>query len=282
MDHILATIDFGSASSAVADYAALIAQRTGARLTLLHVYERLAEESVHPLTHTSLRNAETRLALRAQALRQRYGNGLAIETVVPEAEPSSGILDYGGEVDLTVIGQTERHGLWRFLLGDVTGRVIDGAHGSVLVVPAGHPARAPRDIVFAADERLPDAEAFAPLRELAGVMDARIEIYHAHPAHAAAHTQDGEVDRLFAGLRWNYTLGTPVGDLRHFLIAHAGSSADGWLCLTHRRRAPLAQSLLRSLSERVAAVAPMPVLLLVEHRTPKGQPQPRLSRAQRG
>jgi nucleotide-binding universal stress UspA family protein len=51
------------------------------------------------------------------------------------ADAENGILARTSEVDLVVMGTHGRTGVWRFLLGNVAYRVLEGAGVPVVVVP---------------------------------------------------------------------------------------------------------------------------------------------------
>ena len=202
------------------------------------------------------------LGAHAERLRTRLGDGVAIETAIGTLSPASQILEYTNEADLLVLGQTTNRGLWRFLLGDVTGCVIDGARCPVLVVPAGWPTELPREVVMAVAEDLPDAETLTPLREVLTEVDARLQVHHILPAHGRVH--DERLEALLEGVDWCYTVESAAGDIARQLADRTDDVTQGWLCVVHRHRVPLAQLLLRCLSDRVAALTTRPVLVLVE------------------
>ena len=138
---ILVATDFSAPSTAALDYATALAERLGASLTVLHVYDlpsysypgvavpvppEMEREIVKAATH-SIHAACERAAKR----------GVKIEPLVARGAPWAEIDRVADDkkVDLVVLG-THGHGkLARVFLGSVAEKVVRTSNHPVLVVP---------------------------------------------------------------------------------------------------------------------------------------------------
>jgi nucleotide-binding universal stress UspA family protein len=142
--HLLVAHDFSETSDAALDYALGLAQKLGARLTVVHAYEIPSHGSPEVLVLATdwikqfevvarealdkvIAGVRARGVDAAPALRRgaawREINGAALET----------------KADLIVIGSEGRTGLGRALLGSVAEKVVRTAPCPVLVVRRGAP-----------------------------------------------------------------------------------------------------------------------------------------------
>jgi len=130
---ILCPVDFDPQSKATLELGALLTERTGARLTVLHVLDR------PPESEGALKTAEERLCEWGRAdgttecsLRHAVRHGNAVQAIVEEARRLG--------ADLLVIGARPRPALTSIMFGSTTEALIRTAPCRVLVVPAGHSA----------------------------------------------------------------------------------------------------------------------------------------------
>jgi nucleotide-binding universal stress UspA family protein len=144
---ILVAVDFSEASRLAFDDAAELAQRFGAELDVLHVWE--VPTFLPPDVPVVVGGAGTSLAeavreAAEQALdafvadaRER---GIAVHAARLEMGlPASTIIDQATGYDLLVLGTHGRSGLPRFVLGSVAERVVRHAPCPVLTVRERHP-----------------------------------------------------------------------------------------------------------------------------------------------
>jgi nucleotide-binding universal stress UspA family protein len=139
--HVLAPIDFSTASTTAMMLGARIADAVGARLTLLHVYPYSAADSevrpflpdvppVDEATKTAVLLDLSHMSTAARAVVR------GVQVAMLEGDPSEEILSYAHShgVDLIVMGTHGRRGLDRIILGSVSERVAREARVSVVVV----------------------------------------------------------------------------------------------------------------------------------------------------
>jgi universal stress protein A len=149
---ILVPVDFSEHSEKTVTYAAKLASRDDAKLTLLHVVQTPQYAAV-PLRGTQLKLDEIRShgsAVEQQAaanLAEIEGRllqkGIKVESLLSKGRPFERIVEVAEAmgVDLIVIGSQGRSGLTRLarlVLGSTAERVVDFALCSVLVVKELH------------------------------------------------------------------------------------------------------------------------------------------------
>ncbi len=139
--NILFPVDFTEASTKVADYARLMAQKFGARLYILFVVEDLSRFAGFYVPHTALEKLEKELYEGAQkkmeAFREEHFAGLDnVETMIAEGEVADKICDLAREknIDLIVMGTHGRKGLEKALFGSVAEKVVKTAPCPVLTI----------------------------------------------------------------------------------------------------------------------------------------------------
>lgn len=141
IEHILCPTDFSAFSERALRHAAAIARRFEARLTVLHVIPQWTPYTHAPayfpapmLANPSLcRHVEEDLR---QAIAPIVDSGVAVETMLREAEPWREILTVAEELpaDLLVMGTHGRGGFEQLLLGAVAEKVLRRAPCPVLTV----------------------------------------------------------------------------------------------------------------------------------------------------
>jgi len=136
MKTILAGVDGSPEAKSAAEFAATLAQETGAKLVLAFCVAPLASVEAQPLAayleaqsafgNQVLREVESRCARR----------GLAIEALLLEGDPARCLASIAKErdVDLLAVGHRGRGAVRRALLGSVADRLVQTSPGPVLVV----------------------------------------------------------------------------------------------------------------------------------------------------
>jgi universal stress protein A len=151
LNRILVPVDFSAHSEKAIRYATTLANKFGARLSLLHVVEdpfvtgawqaEVFVPNIPELLNDLIRAAKTQLAERKKNL---AAHGFIIETAVITGRPATAIVEYAstGEFDLIVMGTHGRTGLSHALLGSVAERVVQKAPCPVLTAREAAPAAA--------------------------------------------------------------------------------------------------------------------------------------------
>ena len=149
LDRILVPVDFSTHSEKAIRYAATLANKFGARLSLLHVVEdpfvtgawqaEVFVPNIPELLNDLIKAAKTQMAERKRYL---AAHGFVVETVVITGRPATAIVEEAltGRFDLIVMGTHGRTGLSHAVFGSVAERVVQKAPCPVLTVRDAAPA----------------------------------------------------------------------------------------------------------------------------------------------
>jgi len=132
---ICCAVDFSDSSRVAMDYAADLARRSEASLTLVHVRDatRTASTSLGPDLGATVRQRHRMLeAWRCEA---EFLAGRPVEIRMIEGHPADALLRFAGDgsFELIIIGTHGRGGLKRLVLGSVAEQVARRAECPVLV-----------------------------------------------------------------------------------------------------------------------------------------------------
>jgi len=150
LNRILVPVDFSPHSEKAIRYATTLANKFGARISLLHVVEdpfvtgawqaEVFVANIPELLDDLKRAAQTQMAEHRKHL---AAHGFPVETLVVTGRPSASIVEQAsaGRFDLIVMGTHGHTGLTHALLGSVAERVVQKAPCPVLTVRETAPAR---------------------------------------------------------------------------------------------------------------------------------------------
>ncbi|MGD0676429.1 MAG: universal stress protein [Polyangiaceae bacterium] len=163
LHHILVPHDFSGTAERALGYALALAERLGARITIMHAYE--SPSYGYPDAVVASLEFETEIARAAKSaldgvLARFAGADVDIDTLLRRGTPwiEIGAAAESLKTDLIVMGTQGRRGLARALLGSVAERVVRTASCPVLTVRAGHPEPHPIAAAERADFYAPSAE----------------------------------------------------------------------------------------------------------------------------
>lgn len=139
MKRVIVAVDGSEVSSRAVGLAVEVAQKFGAKLTVLHVVVPLfvpPEPYGMQTARLEEANREYGQSLVAQAAQSARAAGVDTSAVVISGAPAELIVDAAKEADvgLVVVGSHGRGAVGRFLLGSVSDRVIRLSPKPVLVV----------------------------------------------------------------------------------------------------------------------------------------------------
>lgn len=188
MKKIICPTDFSKAATNAVEFAAIIAGRVGASITLLHVLHlpildtsEAAMVAAEVLGEQRLQAKEKLNALGHYLTETNRGANLKIDYLVKDALLSDEVkhLTDSEGYDLVVIGSTGGgNTLEEILVGSNTAAVIDRVKCPVLTVPLkAHPAPF-QHIVYASNYEKEDGEALQQVLQFAQLFNARVEIVH--------------------------------------------------------------------------------------------------------
>lgn len=188
MKKILCTTDFSKAATNAVGYAALIAEKTGATLTLLHVLHLPMLDT----TETALVAGEVLEEQKEQAinkmralihhLSQQYADKqLQVDYLVREDLLADAVqhLTKTAGYNLVVIGSTGGgNTLEEILIGSNTESVIENVKCPIITVPAKSAPADFKHIVYASDYHTEDIAALQKVLQFAQLFGAAVEIVH--------------------------------------------------------------------------------------------------------
>jgi nucleotide-binding universal stress UspA family protein len=188
MKKILCPTDFSKTATNAVEFAALIAERTGASLTLLHVIHLpLLESAETALSAPEVlgehkRHATEKLHALVRHVSEKHLAGhLQIDYLVKEALLVDAVekLAKTGGYDLIVMGSTGGgNTLEEILIGSHTEGVIEKVKCPVLTVPAKAVPGPFHRIVYASNYQQEDAWALREVLAFAALFQAEVEIVH--------------------------------------------------------------------------------------------------------
>lgn len=147
---ILVPVDYSEGSAAALAYAAALAEKLGAALDVVHVWDRPAyvSETVlvgppdqkRPLSELIRENAAAEM--KSFIARAAIPARVSLETRLLSGNPSATILNElrAGGHELLVVGTHGRTGLRHLLLGSVAEKLVRLSPVPVLTVPSPHPS----------------------------------------------------------------------------------------------------------------------------------------------
>ena len=209
MKKILCPTDFSKAATNAVEFAALIAERTGAALTLLHVVHLpLLGNAETALAASEIlgehkRHAQDKLHALVRHLSEIHReHPLQINYLVKEALLVDAVeqLAKTEGYDLVVIGSTGGNNtLEEILIGSHTEGVIEHVKCPVLTVPHNAVPAPFHRIVYASNYQQEDALALAEALAFAQIFQAEVEIVHV--SEEASDQADSRVARFEQNLR---------------------------------------------------------------------------------
>jgi nucleotide-binding universal stress UspA family protein len=212
MKKILCPTDFSKAATHAADYAALIAERTGATLTLLHVVHlpllgnAKTALSAGEVLGEQKRHASEKLHALVRHLSEKHRAGqLQVNYLVKESLLVDAVqhLVRAEAFDLVVIGSTGGgNTLEEILIGSHTEGVIEKVKCPVLTVPSQAVPAPFHRIVYASNYQQEDAAALREVLAFAALFKAEVEVVHVSSKDSGPdHTREARfIDSLRAAI----------------------------------------------------------------------------------
>ncbi|MBA9076228.1 universal stress protein [Rufibacter quisquiliarum] len=279
MKKIICPVDFSKTSNKAAEYAAHIAQRTGASLTLLHVLHLPIMDTSESAMMAAQVLDEQRLiasdklhslSLYLQGLfGQLGGANFVIDSKVQEAFLADAVERLVKEegFDFVVMGTTGGgNALEEILIGSNTESVISQVKCPVLAIPSNATFPEIHRIVYASDYQPEDSQALGQVLALGAVFQAEVEVVHVSKSADAESTHRAKafIERIR----------TDLGNLNvHFqevvhpdeetgLKEYLSSTQSNMLAILKKRRSFFKDLFRMSLAEKLTYQTKLPLLVL--------------------
>lgn len=277
---ILCPVDFSDGSARALEEAVRLAKEHAAELVIAHAWylpPTAIEYSLSPDALDAIRDDAAR-GLDDAVIRARSLGATHITALLLEGLPWTRIIQAAEGCDLIVVGTHGRTGLSHVLLGSVAEKIIRHAHGSVLVVPAGHPLRTFKRVVCPVDFSEPSRIALQRATELVVADGGALTVVHVIELPVAYRGQipldfAGEIDRRARAKLDEWVadaahktavpvtpvvrIGTPGAQVLHLI----GEQPTDLVVVGSHGRTGIKRALLGSVAEKLARHAGCPVFV---------------------
>ncbi len=291
IDHIVAATDFSGTSLRAVELAGRLAERFGARLSLLHVFDpespTVQRAPVGAGRIDALRHLER--AVEDSLAESRREKLEALEEVHIEAlahiSPMAALCDYSSahQANLVITGTHGRTGLAHFLIGSVAETVARHAPCRVLVVrPGVEVGTFPQHLMIATDFSEASEPAIEDAAILAGLFDCALSVVHVYggPSSLVKSRRDARqkladleqrlsasscaagADDKGAAVRTELLSGTNAASA---ICGHGASQGVDLIVVATHGRSGLSHLLLGSVAQQVIRHASCPVWTARRH-----------------
>lgn len=166
MKKILCPCDFSVAALQGIEYAAEIAQRINAEITICHVQPSVWPEVIflEPVVEESMESAEARLRLIAGEVEHTYGLKTSVMNTRSTDTVELAIGNVSEEFDLIIMGTNGVDDAFQYLFGTTSFNVARYADCPVLLVPEACNTAPPEGLIYIHHERInPGLDILVPL-----------------------------------------------------------------------------------------------------------------------
>jgi nucleotide-binding universal stress UspA family protein len=184
LKRILCPTDFSPASINATEYAARLARRTGATVTLLHVQQVYLSEGVELFSGEeaqmvrAVKDAGAQLAATCAEITGTFGVACRHEVMASVTAFERKVAGEAERHDLAVVGTNGADTAFQFYFGSHSYRIAKQAETPVLIVPEECPYADPGVVLFACDHRRGDALAADQLKTFVAAVNARLAAVH--------------------------------------------------------------------------------------------------------
>jgi len=198
--HILFPTDFSKNAEHALSFAAEIASRNGARVTLYHASQDTMDlaPNFEASKDDTIQDANEHFDQLIKGLhKKKKYKDLEFATLLQSGQPVTSLLNYINEEkpDLIVMGTKGATSNRNAIFGSVTTNVIQKSEIPMLAIPQGSSIDKLKNIVFTTDYKEGDIAALKQTIELAKLFDSTIQVVH------IAKQKDIESEIKFRGFR---------------------------------------------------------------------------------
>jgi nucleotide-binding universal stress UspA family protein len=203
MMKILCPVDFSPAANNAIEYAARLAQKMNASLTLLNVQWLFLKEQVS-LTAGDPENSETSVKQTEQALLtvcdeiQKTFRITCNSEIISSVEIFQNIIaEEAGKFNLTVIGTNGADNTYEFFFGSHSFRVAKNTSSPVIIVPEEYAYEEIQNIVFASDYNKGEELLLQQLKQFTASFNPQLHVLHISKKDTELSR---EIFRVFSGI----------------------------------------------------------------------------------
>ena len=275
---IFVPLDFSACASNALSQALVLALRTGAEVVIFHAVHipMMTSDKIPPSILEMENEAKAELSLWAEEIRTWLAANalepLNVSTMFKTGFPAEEIIAgaKSSHADLIVMGTQGAGRVEAFLLGSNASTVIASASCPVFAIPENHLLYQLDKLVFGTDLEVIDPHALGLAAQLAGVLDADLELLHIFsPGEAIAPEQlsafEAKVKEVINYQRITFnTFETFHDNISQSLEQYITDYNIKALALLKRERGFFAGLFHTSVTKRLAIKAHIPLLMLSE------------------
>ncbi len=272
INNILLPTDFSASANKALDYAILMAKKTSATLTVLHVNQiALLDASMPPETYQLFVSEIENFVKEGFALIKKKLSTTGINCIYESKYGfiADEICDYSedAQTDLIIMGTTGTSGLGEVLIGSNCASVIGRSSVPCMAIPDNAAVKEFGKIIYATDYNEPEFPAFSRLLFFAELFDAEIDVVHVESENDHYFNSENNFFKKnknninYSKIRYtNLPQGKTADVINHYIDEN---HADLLVLAKHNRNF-FDRLMHRSLSKKMAYHTHLPLLILVK------------------
>ncbi len=266
MKQILVPTDFSDDAHAALQYALIVAQRTGAKVRLMHAYDVVSSTGLFPQSQALLQQKVRKyLSEEWERLDPVLREGVKVQNEVFQGAVLPAIKEAMDATDLLVMGFRGASGLKRIFEGSTTNQVIQAGLGPLLVVQDEYFYLPIRRIAFALDGEVTDYTRIAqPVRALARAFNASIQFFHLDKGREVSPRLRSDLDNFFRDVSHSIQIEWAPGKIPNNINEFVEEEQADLLVLVHRNNQYqwLQDFFQRSIASQELFTSEVPLLIL--------------------
>ncbi len=273
MKSIICATDFSSNADHAFQYSLALAEKTKAKIFLLHAFESPVAFTEMPLS--AIQDADAQIKAGAEKkltmIKSKASEtfpGVQVETIIAQGMSSDQITKYADtcDADIIVMGKTGTGKIERFFIGSTASKVIQHANCQVLCIPKEMEFKPLKKIVFATDLHEDNLTAAVDLGDFAKLFHAEIVFVFVDDKHLI-HTDQTIAEmtkKIRERVRYPKISGyicknTSIANGIDYFLKH--HTADLLAMFTHKKKFP--DSIFHpSITKAMATKTKLPMLVL--------------------
>lgn len=278
MKNIMVPTDFSGNAKKAFHYALNIANRTGAKIHLIHTYSLLENtfvdrKSMREAWNEEQQKKKTALLLQWAEEARAMKPNLMIEEKLFTGATELVLIQYAknNAIDLIVMGTQGASGLAAILVGSVAAAIISGSEIPVLAIPKDYQGGEPESIVIAVDmlnHPTSELQITADLASEFNIPLKTVMLINENETESAIKVQKEALERFTENLRKSFPANqiecdTILGDdFENDLQAYCNEKGIGILCMITYKRGFWSRLFRPSATRRMAFHTHLPLLAI--------------------
>lgn len=269
--NVLVPTDFSRNAGNALEYGLSFIRKFNSSLYLLHVYEPYEISSEVPVFEVIEKqneekkvNIKNQLEVSRQYVERSFPD-LDFSCIISKGDASDEIVKTAEkrDIDLIIMGRTEKSPINRFFFGNITNKVIEKSPCPALIVPPNVPFREIRRVAYASGLSGADIPRINQLSVLAGAFDASIEVIHVFPEEKSdKELNDFEAETRkyvpYGNMRF---LSVPAHEVEAGIEEYCSKNQLDLLAMSIHTRTRMENFYNPAITEYVSEESPVPMLI---------------------